>query len=210
MVHGPSPEVGITLVTHPADPRRRLHRLARGGRTLFDAAALRPEPIPVYAEMGSSNPVFLLPGAIAERAEAIAKGLAASRHARRGPVLHEPGPRCSSIDSPAANAFLKADGRPARRDAAGHDGPRRHQGGLRPRPRRGRARSPASRSPRARRARGRTRTTEAPAALLLTDARRLAGQPAARRRDLRPRDAGRALRVAPGDAAARPRARTGT
>ena len=47
----------------------------RAGRALFDAAASRPDPIPVYAEMGSINPVFLLPGALAERAEAIAEGL---------------------------------------------------------------------------------------------------------------------------------------
>jgi NADP-dependent aldehyde dehydrogenase len=42
---------------------------------LFDAAAARPEPIPVYAEMGSVNPVFILPRAAAERAAALAGGL---------------------------------------------------------------------------------------------------------------------------------------
>jgi len=47
----------------------------RAGRALFDAAARRPDPIPVYAEMGSVNPVFVLPGAIRERADAIAEGM---------------------------------------------------------------------------------------------------------------------------------------
>jgi NADP-dependent aldehyde dehydrogenase len=47
----------------------------RAGRALFDAAADRPEPIPVYAEMGSVNPVFILPGALAERAASLAEGL---------------------------------------------------------------------------------------------------------------------------------------
>jgi NADP-dependent aldehyde dehydrogenase len=50
----------------------------RGGRALFDICAARDEPIPVYAEMGSVNPVFVLPGALKERSEAIANGLAGS------------------------------------------------------------------------------------------------------------------------------------
>src|SRR5207247_1841007 len=45
------------------------------GRALFDAASARPEPIPVFAEMSSLNPVFLLPGALRERGEQIAEGL---------------------------------------------------------------------------------------------------------------------------------------
>src|SRR5262249_52939212 len=50
----------------------------RGGRALFAAAASRPAPVPVYAEMGSVNPVCLLPGALRERADAIAEGLKSS------------------------------------------------------------------------------------------------------------------------------------
>ena len=49
-----------------------------GGRALMDLAAARPEPIPVYAEMSSINPIFVLPGAMAERGEAIAKNLVGS------------------------------------------------------------------------------------------------------------------------------------
>ena len=92
MVHGTSPEVGITLVTHPAI-RAGASRARWAGRTLFDAAALRPEPIPVYAEMGSSNPVFLLPGAIPERGRGDREGLRGLGDAGLGPVLHESRPR---------------------------------------------------------------------------------------------------------------------
>lgn len=49
-----------------------------GGRALMDLAAARPEPIPVFAEMSSINPVFVLPGAMAERGETIAQNLVGS------------------------------------------------------------------------------------------------------------------------------------
>jgi NADP-dependent aldehyde dehydrogenase len=75
MLHGASNEVGLSLVRHPAAQAVGFTGSIKGGRALFDAAAARPRPIPVYAEMGSSNPVFILPGALAERAEAIAAGL---------------------------------------------------------------------------------------------------------------------------------------
>ncbi len=50
----------------------------KGGKALLDLAAARPEPIPVYAEMGSVNPVVVLPGALATRGEALGRTLAAS------------------------------------------------------------------------------------------------------------------------------------
>lgn len=75
MVHGGSVEVGQTLVKHPAIKAVGFTGSLRGGRALFDAAAARPEPIPVYAEMGSVNPVFILPGALQERGDAFAEGL---------------------------------------------------------------------------------------------------------------------------------------
>ncbi|MBX3276643.1 MAG: aldehyde dehydrogenase (NADP(+)) [Acidobacteria bacterium] len=78
MVHGVGHEVGRALVRHSAIRAVGFTGSLRGGRALFDAAATRPDPIPVYAEMGSSNPVFLLPGALAERGDQIAAGLHAS------------------------------------------------------------------------------------------------------------------------------------
>jgi 2,5-dioxopentanoate dehydrogenase len=91
MVHGASHEVGLALVTHPAIRAVGFTGSLRGGRALFDAASRRPEPIPVFAEMGSSNPVFLLPGALAARGEEIAKGLAASVTLGCGQFCTNPG-----------------------------------------------------------------------------------------------------------------------
>ena len=69
------PDIAIALVRHPYTKAVGFTGSLRAGRALFDAAAARPDPIPVYAEMGSVNPVFVLPGALAERADAIAEGL---------------------------------------------------------------------------------------------------------------------------------------
>ncbi|MFY9553008.1 MAG: aldehyde dehydrogenase (NADP(+)), partial [Thermoanaerobaculia bacterium] len=109
MLHGVSPEVGITLVTHPLIRAAGFTGSLTAGRTLFDAAALRPEPIPVFAEMGSSNPVFVLPGALVERGDAIARGLAASVTLGAGQFCTNPG-LTVVVDSPAASAFLQAAG----------------------------------------------------------------------------------------------------
>jgi NADP-dependent aldehyde dehydrogenase len=75
LLYGAGHEVGVGLVKHPLTRAVGFTGSLRGGRALFDAAANRPDPIPVYAEMGSVNPVFILPGALRERAEAIAEGL---------------------------------------------------------------------------------------------------------------------------------------
>lgn len=75
MVHGASPEVSLRLVRHAAARAVGFTGSLHAGRALFDAACQRPDPIPVYAEMGSVNPVFVLPGALAERGDSIAQGL---------------------------------------------------------------------------------------------------------------------------------------
>lgn len=75
MVHGVNHQVSLQLVKHPLVKAVGFTGSFRGGKALFDAAAARPEPIPVYAEMGSVNPVFVLPGALRERGEAFAEGL---------------------------------------------------------------------------------------------------------------------------------------
>jgi 2,5-dioxopentanoate dehydrogenase len=61
------------------------------GRILMDVAASRPEPIPFYAEMSSTNPVFILPGALRERAENIAAGLHTSFTLGAGQFCTKPG-----------------------------------------------------------------------------------------------------------------------
>jgi 2,5-dioxopentanoate dehydrogenase len=75
LLHGAGHEVGLGLVKHPFTKAVGFTGSLRGGRALFDTAAARPDPIPVYAEMGSINPVFILPGALRERAIAIAEGM---------------------------------------------------------------------------------------------------------------------------------------
>ena len=78
LVHGVDPSISIALVTHPGTKAVAFTGSEHAGRAIFDAAMQRPEPIPAYVEMGSVNPVFVLPGALRERGEAIAQGLAGS------------------------------------------------------------------------------------------------------------------------------------
>ncbi|HLO97125.1 MAG TPA: aldehyde dehydrogenase (NADP(+)) [Fimbriimonas sp.] len=61
------------------------------GRLLMDLAASRKDPIPVFAEMGSINPSFMLPGALQQRAEAIATGYSQSLTAGVGQFCTNPG-----------------------------------------------------------------------------------------------------------------------
>jgi NADP-dependent aldehyde dehydrogenase len=91
MVHGASPEVSLAVVRHPAIAAVGFTGSLRAGRALFDAAAARPNPIPVFAEMGSVNPVFILPGALRLRGAAIAEGLVKSFTLGVGQFCTKPG-----------------------------------------------------------------------------------------------------------------------
>jgi NADP-dependent aldehyde dehydrogenase len=62
--------VGEALVKHPAIQAVGFTGSLKGGRALCDMAAARPQPIPVFAEMSSINPVIVLPQALQARAEA--------------------------------------------------------------------------------------------------------------------------------------------
>jgi alpha-ketoglutaric semialdehyde dehydrogenase len=75
MLHGLSPEPSLALAAHPQTRAVAFTGSQRAGRALFDAGARRPHPIPVFAEMGSVNPVFVLPQALEQNTEAIADGL---------------------------------------------------------------------------------------------------------------------------------------
>ncbi|HET7626302.1 MAG TPA: aldehyde dehydrogenase (NADP(+)) [Verrucomicrobiae bacterium] len=75
LIHGAGQDVGIALVKNPFIKAVGFTGSQAGGRALMDAAAARPEPIPVYAEMGSINPVFLLNRVMEKKAEEIATGL---------------------------------------------------------------------------------------------------------------------------------------
>ena len=90
MLHGGA-ETSLALVRHPLLQAVGFTGSLAAGRALFDAAAARPFPIPVYAEMGSINPVFLLPGALRERSAALAAGLAQSVTLGVGQFCTNPG-----------------------------------------------------------------------------------------------------------------------
>jgi 2,5-dioxopentanoate dehydrogenase len=104
LIQGGNRELGVRLVTHPAAKAVGFTGSLAGGKALFDAAAARPEPIPVYAEMGSVNPVFLLPGALSERGEAIAEGLKGSVTMGQGQFCTKPGVVLAA-DGPGLAAF---------------------------------------------------------------------------------------------------------
>lgn len=78
LIVGGDNTVSIDLVTHPAIRAVGFTGSAAGGRALMDAAAARPDPIPVYAEMGSVNPVFVLPSAPASWAEPLSASIVGS------------------------------------------------------------------------------------------------------------------------------------
>src|SRR5579862_6814463 len=96
-------EVGTALVQHSAIKAVAFTGSASGGQALMRLAAARPEPIPFYAEMSSTNPVFVLPGALRERGDAIASGLHTSFTLGAGQFCTKPGmvflSQCNEADS---------------------------------------------------------------------------------------------------------------
>jgi 2,5-dioxopentanoate dehydrogenase len=91
MVHGRSTDVGMAIVRHPFIKAISFTGSFFGGKALFDEANKRPHPIPVYAEMGSTNPVFILPRILKEKGEKIAQELAASVTLGVGQFCTNPG-----------------------------------------------------------------------------------------------------------------------
>lgn len=75
LVQGTSHQVGLAIVQHPLIKAIGFTGSFQGGKAIFDEANRRPEPIPVYAEMGSTNPVFILPHAMKQHKAQIAEGL---------------------------------------------------------------------------------------------------------------------------------------
>lgn len=84
-------EIGQALVKHPHTKAVGFTGSRTGGRALMDIAAARNEPIPVYAEMSSINPIFILPNAIRQRSESIATGLHTSVTTGAGQFCTKPG-----------------------------------------------------------------------------------------------------------------------
>ena len=107
MLQGAGIDVGQWLVAHDGIEAVGFTGSLRGGRAIYDAAAARPRPIPVYAEMGSVNPVVITQGALAERADDIADGLVASVTMGTGQFCTNPG-LILLQDSAATQDFIAA------------------------------------------------------------------------------------------------------
>lgn len=107
LVQGGKRDVGETLVQHPLIKAVGFTGSLAGGRALFDLCARRPEPIPFFGELGSVNPMFLLPAAVAARGPAIAQGWAGSLTLGAGQFCTNPG-IAVVIDGPEAQAFIAA------------------------------------------------------------------------------------------------------
>ncbi|HEX6335167.1 MAG TPA: aldehyde dehydrogenase (NADP(+)) [Flavisolibacter sp.] len=90
-LYGASVETGQALVMHPLTSAVGFTGSAEGGRALFDLAARRPVPIPVFAEMGSVNPVFLLSGRLEEDVAGVASMYAKSITQSAGQFCTNPG-----------------------------------------------------------------------------------------------------------------------
>ena len=78
LIQGGHRNVGTAIVTNPLIKAVGFTGSLTGGRALFELCAARPEPIPFFGELGSVNPMFILPGAILTRSEGIAAGWAGS------------------------------------------------------------------------------------------------------------------------------------
>lgn len=106
LVQGGKRDVGEALVQHPYIKAVGFTGSLAGGRALFNLCAARPEPIPFFGELGSVNPMFLLPAALTNRGEAIAKGWAGSLTLGAGQFCTNPG-IAVVIDGPEADAFVE-------------------------------------------------------------------------------------------------------
>jgi 2,5-dioxopentanoate dehydrogenase len=91
LLHGPGKDVGIALVTNPHVKAVGFTGSFNGGMALLQASAVRNEPIPVYAEMGSINPVFILPEACETGGEVLASKVVDSITLGTGQFCTNPG-----------------------------------------------------------------------------------------------------------------------
>jgi alpha-ketoglutaric semialdehyde dehydrogenase len=107
MVFAEGPTVGTELVTHPAIAAVAFTGSRRVGLALVAAAASRPVPIPVYAEMSAVNPVFLLPGRLSEAAAELGAAFAGSVTLGAGQFCTNPG-IVIGLDGPDLDRFTAA------------------------------------------------------------------------------------------------------
>lgn len=107
LIQGGNRAVGEALVQHPLIAAVGFTGSLGGGRALFDLCAARANPIPFFGELGSVNPMFLLPGAVANRGADIGAGWAGSLTMGAGQFCTNPG-IAVVIDGADADAFTQA------------------------------------------------------------------------------------------------------
>lgn len=107
IVNGTSNELGAALVAHPRIKAVGFTGSRAGGLALMKIAAERPEPIPVYAEMSSINPVLLLPGALRARGEALGKEFVGSLTLGVGQFCTNPG-LVFALEGPELEPFVQS------------------------------------------------------------------------------------------------------
>ena len=97
----------MQIVNHPFIKAIGFTGSFKGGKALFDAANQRSEPIPVFAEMGSINPVFILPGIMKAKTESIVSGLIGSISMGVGQFCTNPG-LVVGMKSDDFNAYIQS------------------------------------------------------------------------------------------------------
>ncbi|WP_460354495.1 aldehyde dehydrogenase (NADP(+)) [Mycobacterium sp. ZZG] len=107
LLFGAGPDLGIALVTDPRIKAVGFTGSRSGGLALVAAAAARPEPIPVYAEMSAINPVFLLEGALTGRGDELGRAFVASLTMGSGQFCTNPG-LVVAVDGPGLDSFVAA------------------------------------------------------------------------------------------------------
>ncbi|RMT84625.1 hypothetical protein ALP39_01780 [Pseudomonas marginalis pv. marginalis] len=109
LVYGSGREVGIALVSDPRIKAVGFTGSRSGGVALTQAAQARPEPIAVYAEMSSINPVYLFPAALAARGDALAEGFVTSLTQGAGQFCTNPG-LVIAVKGTALDGFIQVAG----------------------------------------------------------------------------------------------------
>lgn len=107
LIQGGKRDVGTSLVQHPLINAVGFTGSLAGGRALFDLCAQRPTPIPFFGELGSVNPMFLMPAALANRGAEIGTGWAGSLTMGAGQFCTNPGVAIV-VDGPEADLFVAA------------------------------------------------------------------------------------------------------
>lgn len=107
LIQGGTRDVGQAVVQHPLIKAVGFTGSLAGGRALFNLCAARPEPIPFFGELGSVNPMFVLPAAAAARGESLGQGWAGSLTMGAGQFCTNPG-IAVVVDGPEADGFVAA------------------------------------------------------------------------------------------------------